>query len=278
MSGRPEGEVNMDLTTEVEVTFLIADLAGFTALTETHGNLHAAHVVTRFLELVRATLQPGARLVERVGDAVLIVADDTVCAVRTAIALHDAAEREPLFPLLRIGVHGGPVVQLGDSYFGTPLNLTARLASYAKPDQILCTERVAQSGGDLPDVEFRALGPVRLKNIAMPVAVFQVMLAHRRRAAILVDPVCRMRVSAKQAPVRVPFGRRTYHFCSLPCARAFAEHLDRYAAHWHAARPSAPGARQHRRRLQTARASGVQRIGGTVRPGRRAARDAPNPS
>jgi class 3 adenylate cyclase/YHS domain-containing protein len=265
MSVRPEGEVNMDLTTEVEVTFLIADLAGFTALTETHGNLHAAHVVTRFLELVRATLQPGARLMERVGDAVLIVADDTVCAVRTAIALHDAAEREPLFPLLRIGVHGGPVVQLGDSYFGTPLNLTARLASYAKPDQILCTERVAQSGGDLPDVEFRALGPVRLKNIAMPVAVFQVMPAHRRRAPILVDPVCRMRVSAKQAPMRFPFGRRTYHFCSLPCAQAFAEHPDRYAAHSHA-RPSAPRTRQHGRRRQIAQASRQRRMGAPFDP------------
>jgi YHS domain-containing protein len=61
--------------------------------------------------------------------------------------------------------------------------------------------------------------------------VFQVMRAHRRRAAILVDPVCRMRVSAKQAPVRVPFGRRTYHFCSLPCAQAFTEHPERYAGH-----------------------------------------------
>ena len=61
----------------------------------------------------------------------------------------------PLFPLLRIGVHGGPVVQLDGSYFGTPLNLTARLAARARPDQILCTERIARSAGDLPDVRFR---------------------------------------------------------------------------------------------------------------------------
>ena len=219
----------MEAATEIDVTFLIADLAGFTALTETHGNLHAAHVVTRFVELVRATLQPETRLVERVGDAILIVAEGTTPAVRTAIALRDAAEREPLFPLLRIGVHGGPVVQLGGSYFGTALNLTARLAGYARPDQILCTERIAQSAGDLPDVEFRALGAVRLKNIAAPVPIFQARPAHRRRAAVLVDPVCQMRVAAKRAPARLPFGGRTYLFCSLACARAFAGHPERYA-------------------------------------------------
>jgi class 3 adenylate cyclase/YHS domain-containing protein len=220
----------LEAALEVDVTFLIADLAGFTALTETHGNLHAAHVVTRFVELVRTALAPGTRLVERVGDAVLIVADGSPPAVSTAGALRDAAEREALFPLLRIGIHGGPVVQLDGSYFGTALNLTARLAGYARPDQILCTERVTQSAADLPDVQFRPLGPVRLKNIAAPVSIFQVLPANRPRATGLVDPVCQMRVGAKRAPARLPFEGRTYLFCSLACARAFAEHPDRYAA------------------------------------------------
>jgi class 3 adenylate cyclase/YHS domain-containing protein len=235
------GEGSMDAASETEVTFLIADLAGYTALTETHGNLHAARVVTRFVELVRAALQPGTRLAERVGDAVLIVAEGTEHAVRTAIALRDAAEREPLFPLLRVGVHGGRVVQLGGSYFGTALNLTARLAAHARPDQILCTERIAGSAGDLPDVQFRALGPVRLKNIAAPVPVFQAMSADRRRAAVVVDPVCRMRLGAKRAPARLPFEGGTYRFCSLPCARAFADHPDRYVASRHAGDQGPPG-------------------------------------
>jgi adenylate cyclase len=217
----------LDGAAEIEVTFLIADLAGYTALTETHGNLHAARVVTRFLELVRSTLQPGARLVERVGDAVLIVAEDTVSAVRTALAVRAAVEREPLFPLLRIGVHGGSVVQVGDSYFGTPLNLTARLASRARPDQILCTERIAESAGHLPDVVFRSLGPVRLKNIPTAVPIFEIAPGDRR-AAVRVDPVCQMQVSARGTPARLRFEGRTYPFCSLSCARAFGEHPERY--------------------------------------------------
>jgi YHS domain-containing protein len=41
--------------------------------------------------------------------------------------------------------------------------------------------------------------------------------------------VSRDRVGAKQAPARLPFEGATYLFCSLACARAFAEHPDRYA-------------------------------------------------
>ena len=69
------------------MTLLIADLAGFTALTEIHGGRYAAWVISRYLTLVRATLDPAARLAERVGDAVLIVAPEAMSAVRTAVDL-----------------------------------------------------------------------------------------------------------------------------------------------------------------------------------------------
>ena len=63
------------VTQEVDVVFLIADLAGYTALTEAHGNLHDADAVTRYAARVGAARQPGARLVERVGDEVLVIAE-----------------------------------------------------------------------------------------------------------------------------------------------------------------------------------------------------------
>jgi hypothetical protein len=47
---------------EVEVTFLMADMSGFTALTETHGDMHAANVATRYVEIAEEVLDPGARL------------------------------------------------------------------------------------------------------------------------------------------------------------------------------------------------------------------------
>jgi class 3 adenylate cyclase/YHS domain-containing protein len=208
--------------TECDVTFLIADLAGFTALTEIHGRRHAAWVVTRYVTIVRAALHPAARLAERVGDAVLIVAPEAASAVRTAVDLRAATERESLFPLLRLGIHGGPVVELEGSYFGTPLNLTARLAAYAAPGQILCTEAVASAASDLEGVEVRALGPVTLKNILAPVSIFEVVATSQDRRSDLVDPVCQMRVDPLTAASQLAHGGRTYLFYSPECARAFA--------------------------------------------------------
>ncbi len=112
---------------EIEIVFLMADLSGYTALTEAHGAVEAARTVTRYLEMARAVLQPGARLVEQVGDEVLIVSEAPEAAVRTALALRDAVEREPLFPALRAGLHAGPVIEQGGRYFGAALNLTARV-------------------------------------------------------------------------------------------------------------------------------------------------------
>jgi len=209
--------------TRAEVTFLIADLSGFTALTETHGGLHAAAVVRRYLELVRASLYGGARLLERVGDSVLIAAIEPADAVRTAIALRRATEAEPRFPPVRQGVHGGGVMQWDGSYFGTPLNLTARLADHAGPGQILCTERVAAAAVDLGPSTFRSVGAVSLKNIREPVFLLEVVVPESQIDPETLDPVCWMRVDRATAPARLTFGSRRYHFCSEGCAATFAE-------------------------------------------------------
>jgi adenylate cyclase len=208
--------------TECDVTFLIADLAGFTALTEIHGSRHAAWVVTRYVEIVRASLRPGARLAERVGDAVLIVVPEPTATMSTAVALRDATEREPLFPLLRQGIHGGRVVQREGSYFGTPLNVTARLAAHAAVGQILCTESVAAVSVDLERVEFRSLGAVALKNILEPVAIFEVVVPGRTGRVEPIDPVCQMRVDPARAASQLSHGGRSSHFYSPVCARTFA--------------------------------------------------------
>src|SRR5512134_65917 len=56
---------------ERTVAFVLADLAGYVALTEAHGNAEAAGIIERFLAATRASLAPGARLIERVGDQVV---------------------------------------------------------------------------------------------------------------------------------------------------------------------------------------------------------------
>lgn len=214
---------------EVEATFLIADLSGYTALTEAHGDSHAAGVLARYAEIAEGALEPEARLVERVGDELLIVAGDVSSAVRTAVKLRDAVEREPLFPTVRAGMHAGRVLEQNGRYFGAALNLTARVAAYARGGQILCTDQVAASVEALRDVECRAVGRVSFKHIVDPVSIFEIVPGSESGLGAVLDPVCRMQVRPDTAPARLPFESRTYYFCSFECARVFAERPDRYS-------------------------------------------------
>ncbi len=216
------------ISKEIEIVFLVADLSGYTALTEAHGNLSAAETVNRYMEIVEAALQLSSRLVERVGDEVLIVGTDAAGVLQTAISLHDTIEREPLFPTVHAGIHAGKVVEQEGHYYGKALNLTARVAAHARGGQILCTEQVTKLAGDLDDIEYRALGLTRFKNITHPVAIFEVVAGRQRVDTNVVDPVCRMQVREDTAPARLPFAGNTYYFCSFDCAKAFAESPDRY--------------------------------------------------
>lgn len=211
---------------DVERTFLFADLCGYSALTEAHGNRQAADVVERFLALAATTLRPGASLLERVGDEVVIVALDAAAAVSTALALRGVITREPLFPMVRAALHAGPVLERPGGYVGGALNIAARVAALAAPGQIVCTEPVRRAAV-IAGVIYRALGPVRLKNIRAPVEIFEVVATAQDEPSV--DPVCRMQVTASEAVAIATWGGRSYYFCSEDCAAAFRARPADYA-------------------------------------------------
>jgi class 3 adenylate cyclase len=81
-----------------ERTFLFADLAGFTALPEAHGDLDAADVAERFTKLARESLDADSLLVKTIGDEAMIVAADPLSAIRTALQLSTSVNQEERFP------------------------------------------------------------------------------------------------------------------------------------------------------------------------------------
>lgn len=207
----------------IQVAVLFADLSGFTALTETHGDDDAADIVARLYALALASLVGEARLVKTIGDAVMIVAHQPADSVVTAVRLMTAVQAESGFPAGHIGLHLGSAVERDGDYYGATVNLAARVTAYARSDQILCTASVAETTRPLNIAVFRAVGSSHFKNIAQPVALFEIGDPNRSVAHSDIDPVCRMRLDPECAPARLPFGERVYHFCSFKCAQAFAQ-------------------------------------------------------
>lgn len=207
---------------------MFADLAGFTALTEAHGDEDAVAVAFRFMALGSDALAGTTRIVKTIGDAIMFTADSISETLDTGLALLAAVEAEPSFPGVRIGIHGGEIVERDGDIYGATVNLAARVAEQARSGQLLTTEIGARALDDRDDVRAVEFGEVDLKHIARPVAIFAVERVGDALATGNLDPVCHMVIDGETAPARLPLGGREYYFCSLRCARVFIEAPDRY--------------------------------------------------
>lgn len=207
---------------QLDLALMMADLCGYTALTETHGALQASETALRFLRMTEACLEPGVRIVDSVGDAVFCAGEDTLAVVRTALRLRDVVAREPDFPRVSTGIHRGMIVEREGRLFGAPINMTARLTSHAVGEQILCTAQIAGTLPESAGIPCRAIGEQAFRNVVHPVALFEIAHADEHHAGIAIDLVCRMKVEVDHAAATVDYGGKTYRFCSPHCAQVFA--------------------------------------------------------
>lgn len=86
---------------EVNAAVAFADLAGFTALTEAHGDVAAADIAERLVSAATSVMTAADRLVKNIGDAVLMTSTDAVSGISLVVRLFDACEADPHFPDLR---------------------------------------------------------------------------------------------------------------------------------------------------------------------------------
>lgn len=208
--------------TPTTIAILFADLAGYTALSEAHGDLDATDVALRFYEMARSSLRGDARVVKPIGDAVMVVASSAAPLLETALCLRARVEETAHFPHLRAGLHAGPAVERDGDFFGNTVNLASRVAGCAQSGEILCTRPFADAVREVfPDLVWSERGPVSLKNISQPVELLALGgAASPDSLHPFTDPVCRMRVGAS-SPFQREVGGLRYHFCSEGCASAF---------------------------------------------------------
>lgn len=211
-------------------TFLFADLAGYTALTEAHGDERAADTAAEFCQAVRALMSDyGAEEVKTIGDALLLRVPDAGQAVHLAarlVGVHGTRHRSLG---VRIGMHTGVAVCRDGDWFGAAVNLASRVADLAHAGEVLLSAatRDAAAGAALPG-QFRSRGRRRLKNVGEPVEVFALVPEGVPERELPVDPVCRMAVDPALAVERMVYRGVEHHFCSAGCAEAFRTAPDRY--------------------------------------------------
>lgn len=120
------------------------DMSGFTKTSRTVELAALAELVADFEARVSEVLnEHGARIVKFVGDAVLFVGLDPQALAAAAAALVAPIEADGVQLSARAGLAFGPVISQDGDYFGTPVNLAARLVDIAEPATIVASVEFA---------------------------------------------------------------------------------------------------------------------------------------
>ncbi len=199
---------------EQDIAILIADLSGYTALTEVHGASTAADIIDTYLGLVQASLVGNSRLHGRTGDEVLIVSDAADALLATGVQLLQRAHRQPEFLQLHGALHYGTVLNRNNDYYGNTVNITSRMASKANAGTMVCSTDFIQALTNKEVLQFRSKGKFNFKNVSEEKEVLELVID--RPDAFFTDPVCRMLVNAAENRFTHPLKPGLF-FCSQSC-------------------------------------------------------------
>ena len=140
-----------------ELAILFTDLVGFSSWALDAGDTLAVDLLRQVGQgLEPAVAEEGGRVVKRLGDGLMAVFNDAGSAIEAAcrgLESLRAIDVDGYRPAIRAGVHVGRPRKLGGDYFGVDVNIAARVAAAAGPDEILISEAARERLGD--DVRLR---------------------------------------------------------------------------------------------------------------------------
>ena len=227
-SATGENEKAPGLTEDLNA-FVFADLAGYTAVTEAHGDEQAADLAADFFSRARELLAVcDGEEVKLIGDELMARIRDPAAAIQFAHDLRQQGRSSHQRLDVRIGLHYGPAVRRGNDWFGATVNVAARVAGLAGPGEVLTTVEAAQAAGDIDGVMYRSRGEQKLKNVRRPMTLLAVV-GDSEVAEVVRDPVCHMLLDPAQTIERLERNSVEYSFCSAECRGAFEREPELYA-------------------------------------------------
>ena len=160
-------------------TFLFTDIVGSTDLTQRVGDVKAMTILRKHNEIVRCSLIANeGKEVKHTGDGIMACFLSAVNAVNAAIQIQKDLKKfrdnNPGYPLdVRIGLNTGEPVTEGGDFFGTAVQLAARICNKAASSQVLVSNIVK----DLcmgKGIHFHDMGQAELKGFNSLIPVYEV--------------------------------------------------------------------------------------------------------
>jgi adenylate cyclase len=181
---------------------LAADVVGYSRLMGANEVATLQALQQHQAELMNPEISKyGGRIVKLTGDGALVEFSSVCAAVECAAAIQQAMPgRNTDVPEdrrieYRMGINLDDVIVDGDDLFGDGVNIAARLEGIARPGGIAISQSVYDKLGNRLELAIQDRGEHRLKNIARPIRVFDVLLGPARPSAV---------ADTRQAPSEKP--------------------------------------------------------------------------
>ena len=203
---------------EKNIAILMADLSGYTALTEIHGSVAAADLIDKYIGIAENCLVGDSRLHERTGDEIMVISDSPDFLLATALMIGKNTSNEENFLQVHGGLPSGPAFPRAPRYFGSAINLTARIAAKANPGTYWCSKEYVNALSGESVRTLTSKGTQLFKNIREEREVFELCIEDRR--AFYIDPVCRMLILDSKNAIPHP-NEDDQFFCSSDCLKIY---------------------------------------------------------
>lgn len=162
----------------VDVAVVFCDLKDFTAYADLEGDAAAVGAVDQLTELVMQERCKELRLLKSLGDGFMLCYSDVHEAVGVTQRIVDGM-RDSDGPGAHASVHRGIALARDGDYFGSTVNLAARLLAAGDRHEILATRSVADATES--GFSWQSAGVLSIRGFAEPVEAFR--LARRPQAA-----------------------------------------------------------------------------------------------
>ena len=163
------------------VVVLFTDIVDSTRQTQEIGDQGAMEVVRAHNTIIRQALtMHNGQEVKHMGDGIMAVFSSIASSIEAAIQMqegisgHNSVDTNDREFHVRIGMNAGEPIREGGDFFGTPVQLAARVMSKAGADEITVSHTMHElyNGREL---NFQSMGGIELKGFQEPVEIFMIM-------------------------------------------------------------------------------------------------------
>jgi len=196
-----------------EPTILFADIGSSVRLYQEVGDVAAHQYVSESLALMaKAVVDQGGSVLRTVGDATLARFETPDAAATAAVAIQTAHQPSPLS--VRVGFHRGPVIEDRGDVYGHAVNVTARIASFARVNEITTSGDTVTFLKSSYQQSATLLKQSSVRGVDDPINIFRIDWQSDRDAATRIATRIAMPDELKSASVmqqlEVCYGRKVW--------------------------------------------------------------------